>query len=108
MTWYWSTTDFFLPEVVAGVVAVAIDWARVKINLARKNHLLLRKIRKSTNIHTRPPETNRDQGYNLPPLYGTILHPRQNEAARLTANVITEKGIRMDSESFAKLSTNYW
>ena len=47
-----------------------------------KNHLMpLRKIREATDIHNLQPEMNRDQGYNLSSIYGTILQPHQNEAA---------------------------
>ena len=47
---------------------------------------------------------NRDQGYNLPPIYGTISCSLIKTRPRLTANVITVEGIRMGSESSAKLS----
>ena len=36
--------------------------------------------RKFINIHMWQPEMNRDKGYNLPPIHGTILQPHQNEA----------------------------
>ena len=48
---------------------------------------------------------NRDQGYNLPPiLYGTISCSLIKTRPRLTENVTTDEGIRMGSESSAKLS----
>ena len=45
----------------------SINWASVKI-IGQENHPLSLKICESINIHTRRPEMNRDQGYNLPPI----------------------------------------
>ena len=83
----------------------AIDGISVEI-IDQENHLLLRKIRDTINIHNRQPEMNRDQGSNLSTVYGTILQPHQNEAANNSAT--TDEGTRMGSESFAKLSANCW
>ena len=52
----------------------SIKWGSVKI-IGQENHLLSLRVRESINIHTRRLEKNRDQGYNLPPIYGTILQP---------------------------------
>ena len=58
----------------------SIDEISVKI-IGQENHLMpLRKIREAIDIHNLQPEVNRDQGYNLSPIYGTILQPHQNEA----------------------------
>ena len=59
----------------------SIDEISVKI-IGQENHLMpLRKIREAIDIHNLQPDMNRDQGYNLSPIYGTILQPHQNEAA---------------------------
>ena len=59
----------------------SIDEISVKI-IGQENHLMpLRKIREAIDIHNLQPEMNRNQGYNLSPIYGTILKPHQNEAA---------------------------
>ena len=59
----------------------SIDEISVKI-IGQENHLLpLRKIREAIDIHNLQLEMNCDQGYNLSPIYGTILQPHQNEAA---------------------------
>ena len=58
-----------------------IDEISVEI-IGQENHLMsLRKIREAIDIHNRQLEVNRDQGYNLSPIYGTIFQPHQNEAA---------------------------
>ena len=62
----------------------SIHWASVKI-IGWENHFLSRKIREAINIHVRRQAMNRDQGYNLPPIYGTILQPHQNEAAAINS-----------------------
>ena len=71
----------------------SINWASVKI-IGQENHLLSRKIHEAINIHTQQLEMNRDQGYNHPPLYGTILQPHSFKTRlRITANVITDERI---------------
>ena len=62
----------------------SIHWASVKI-FGRENHFLSRNILEAINIHVRRPAMNRDQGYNLPPIYGTILQPHQNDAAAINS-----------------------
>jgi len=81
--------------------------ANVKI-IGQENHLLSCKIHEAINIHTQQLEMNRDQGYNLPPLYGTILQPHSFKT-RLwitAANIITDEGMWIGSKSCAKFSTN--
>ena len=51
---------------------------------ARKLGTRLNEHRKSVqafDLKSEVCDLNRDQGYNLPPIYGTILQSRQNEAA---------------------------
>jgi len=73
------------------------DWVSEEI-VGQENHLLSRKIREAINILTRRLEKNCDQGNQLPSIYGTILQPLKT-SLRITANVITDGGIRMGSES---------
>ena len=55
----------------------SINEISVKI-IGQENHLMpLRKIREAIDIHNLQPEMNRDQGYNLSPIYGTNLQPHQ-------------------------------
>ena len=41
--------------------------------IAREDHTFRRKIRESIEIRTRRPAINRDQGYELPPIYDELL-----------------------------------
>ena len=87
----------------------SINWASVKIIGQEDHQLLSCKIHEAINIHTQQLEINRDQGYNLPLLYGTILQPHSFKTRlRITANIITNEGMWMGSESCAKFSTNCW
>ena len=45
---------------------------RVKV-IAREDNMWRHKIRKSIEIKTRHPAINRDQGYELPPIYDELL-----------------------------------
>ena len=62
----------------------SIHWASVKM-IGRENHFLSSKIREAINIHARRPAMNRGQGYNLSPIYETILQPHQNEAPAINS-----------------------
>jgi len=68
------------------------DWASEEI-IGQENHLVSRKIREVINILTRRLEMKCDQGNQLPSIYGTILQPLKT-SPRITANVITDEGIR--------------
>ena len=49
-----------------------IDWDNVKI-LGRENHWLKRKIKEAIHIRCKRPSLNRDQGWDLPPIFCNLL-----------------------------------
>ena len=51
-----------------------IDWDSATI-IAHDKDLLSRKIREAVLIHQKRPEMNRDRGYQLSPVYGSLLGP---------------------------------
>ena len=57
------------------------------------------KIREAISIHVRRPAMNRDQGYNLPPIYGTISSLIKTRLLLLTTSTHTREGVWMNSES---------
>jgi len=59
--------------------------------IARENDTFKRRIRETIEIHCQTPTMNRDNGYELPPIYGDVLsrgfhHPRSRGKA---SNTIT-------------------
>ena len=60
------------PRTAVGEHEHPISEDNVKV-IAREDHTFRRKIRESIEIRSRRPAINRDQGYELPPIYDELL-----------------------------------
>ena len=74
------------PRTAVGDHAHKINMDNVKV-IAREDYMWRRKIRESIEIRTRRPAINRDQGYELPPIYDELLLCDRRSGGHVTSEV---------------------
>ena len=72
------------PRTAVGEHEHHIKMVDVKV-IAREDNMWRRKIRQSIEIRTRHPAINRDQGYELPPIYDKLLSCDRRSGGHVTS-----------------------